>query len=363
MRISSGIDLGIVIPALVLLVFGNVILSSVYPQAFPQQFLFLAIAILAYFVFSKTDVFALKNFAVPLYVFSLILLFVTFLFGSISHGAIRWIQIGSFSLQPSELVKPFLVLFFAWVLSRTGNLKRFFVSFILLLPGLLLVMLQPDLGSGLVLFAGWLGAAFTAGIPLLLVISGFVFTALGLPVFWRFLEEYQKQRILTFLNPQADPLGRGYNAIQSIIAVGSGGLWGRGLREGTQAQLAFLPERQTDFIFAAASEELGFLGSLVIIIAFFFLFLRLIIIIKESESGFSQYLVGGIFLMLFSQTIINIGMNIGLFPITGIPLPLISSGGSSLLSMAMALGMVSSVARSSLSKGISLGIMPGWKAG
>ncbi len=193
-------------------------------------------------------------------------------------------------------------------------------------------------------------------IPFIYLLLGLLLVALFSPLGWHFLEDYQRQRIISFLSPTSDPLGSGYNALQAVITVGSGMFTGRGLGGGTQSQLAFLPERQTDFIFSALAEELGFLAAGMLLLAFALLFWRIIMILKDTDDIFSRAFLGGAFLVLFSQTFVNIGMNLGVLPITGIPLPFVSAGGSSLVSMSALLGMISSVS-SDLAKRDSLGII------
>jgi rod shape determining protein RodA len=226
--------------------------------------------------------------------------------------------------------------------SNLGN-KKFLYAAVFSLPVFLLVFVQPDLGSMVVLALGVLGVFLGSGLHFLWVVGGGIAAFVLSPLVWHFLADYQKQRIITFFSPQDDPLGAGYNVLQAMIAVGSGGLWGRGLGQGTQSQLAFLPERHTDFIFSALSEELGLAGGLLVIFAFSVLFARIIILLKKKEDLFSQSFLTGIFFILFIQVVINIGMNLGVLPVAGVPLPLVSSGGSSLLTTAASLGMVSSL--------------------
>jgi rod shape determining protein RodA len=216
--------------------------------------------------------------------------------------------------------------------------------FLLFFPALF-VFLQPDLGSCLVIVFIWLGMVFAKGVKARWLVSGLAFLALFLPLSWHFLKDYQRQRIYNFLQPQNDPLGSGFNVIQSIITVGSGKIFGRGLGRGTQSQLRFLPERHTDFIFASLAEEIGFLGVIVLLSLFFFLLWRILIVAKNAADSFAYFICLGVFNLIFIQVFINIGMNLGILPITGITLPLISYGGSSLISTMICLGLVSSLSR------------------
>lgn len=339
------LDLWLLLPASFLAVLGNTILSSVSPSSFPQHFIYLGAALAVFILFSRIDIRVLKEFSPMLFVLCLAFLAFTLLFGAFSRGATRWISLGFITIQPSELVKPFVVLFFANLVSGRGT-RRFLLAVSAFIPAFLLVFLQPDLGSSLIILAGFLGVLFLGGIPLWLIGAGGAGTIVSFPLIWHFLKEFQKERILSFLSPGSDPQGAGYNSLQAVISVGSGGLTGRGLGQGTQSQLAFLPERHTDFIFSSLSEELGFLGAFLVILAFCVLLYRIVDILRRTHDVFVQAFLGGVFFVIFFQAAINIGMNIGLLPITGIPLPLVSSGGSSLIATGVMLGMVSSIASS-----------------
>lgn len=355
-RIFYNIDLAIFLPVSFLVILGGLILMSVSPESFPRQFFYIGLAIFAFLLFSKIDIRILGAFSPWFYPLSILLLVTTLFIGGVTRGAVRWLELGPFTLQTSEIVKPFLLLFFSWFLTRESGNRRFFVSLPLILVAIFLILKQPDLGSSLVVFVGFLGAVFVAGVPLGLLIPAGLAALGGAPLLWQLLADYQKERVISFLAPQEDPLGAGYNAIQAIIAVGSGQLFGRGLGQGTQSQLAFLPERHTDFIFAALSEELGLLGALAVILAFLFLLWRIIGLLRAIREDFEKVFLGGAFLSIFFQAAVNIGMNLGLLPITGIPLPFVSSGGSSLLSLAIILGIIASLSRD-LSQRRSLGII------
>lgn len=357
-KLFSNTDLTLFLPAVFLVTLGGLILMSVSPESFPRQFFYIGLALFAFLLFSKIDIQILRIFSPWLYPFSILLLLATLFIGGVTRGAVRWLELGPFTLQPSEIAKPLLLLFFSWFLAKeTGN-KRFFTSLPFILVAVFLILKQPDLGSSLVVFAGFLGAVFIAGAPLGLLILGGLIALGGMPLAWRLLADYQKERIISFLAPQEDPLGAGYNAIQAMIAVGSGQLFGRGLGQGTQSQLAFLPERHTDFIFAALSEELGLLGALAVILAFLFLFWKIATLLRLAQENFEKVFLGGAFLTIFFQAVVNIGMNLGLLPITGIPLPFVSSGGSSLLAMSIILGICSSIS-SGLPERRNLGIIGG----
>ncbi len=339
----TKIDLWLFLPSCLLIVLGTVVLSSVAPYIFPQYFLYIVLGLAMFFLFANLDIDILRTLSPFLYIFSILLLLITDVFGVLTRGSVRWIDLGFITLQPSELVKPLLLVVFAGIVAQRWGLKRFlWVAAVCLLP-VILIFAQPDLGSSIVVFAGFLGVVFISGFPVWLFALFGALSAIVSPLFWHVLADYQKDRFLSFIAPSLDPLGRGYNSIQAMISVGAGGFWGRGLGQGTQSHLAFLPERHTDFIFAALSEELGFFGGILILGAFVIILTRLIVILQNSNDIFQASLVGGIFATIFVQAGVNIGMNMGLLPITGIPLPFVSSGGSSLLAMAAILGLASNV--------------------
>lgn len=346
MRVFSAVDLKLVLAASLLVLLGTLILSSVSPSSFPIQFFHIFLAALVFLFFANMDIRILREISPWLYPISLFLLLLTIAIGAVTRGSVRWIGLGPFTLQASEVVKPLLLLFFAGFLTKSRGSpqgRRFFLSLLLAAPLVFLILVQPDLGSALVVLAGFLGVLFVSGVPLYFLAGGLVSAAAFSPIIWTLLAPYQKERILSFLNPTADPLGAGYNSIQAMIAVGSGGFLGRGLGQGSQSQLAFLPERHTDFIFAALSEELGFVAATIVVVAFAFILTRIVFLIKDISDSFSQAFLGGAFLTIFAQASINIGMNLGILPITGIPLPFVSVGGSSLVSMAAILGIVSAI--------------------
>jgi rod shape determining protein RodA len=340
MTSRSALDWQLIIPSLILLVFGLAALGSISLNLALTQFIFIIIGGLIFFFFSKFH-YQNHRHLISLYTIgSLVFLILPFLFGAVTRGSIRWIQIGSLTLQPSEIIKPFLIIIFASLLAQKTNLLTYFSY--LLIPAFL-IFKQPDLGSTLVVMAIWLGMLFISDLPVIYPL-GLLLAGFGLsPLIYKFLKPYQQQRIISFLNPYADPKASGYHVIQSTIAVGSGGLWGRGLGHGTQSQLQFLPERHTDFIFALIAEEMGLFGSIILLVTYFFLLKRLLNIAQQAPDKFSQLITIGVFSMIFFQAIVTIAMNLGLLPITGITLPLVSSGGSSLLATMIGLGIVHNI--------------------
>lgn len=313
-----------------------------------QQGLFAAVGLGLVVIFGMTDYRVFRRTAGVLYFIMLVLLVLVKFMGATALGATRWIDLGFFQLQPSELAKIVMIIVLAKIFAdRQKDLgpRTFLVSLGYTLIPVLFVMSQPDLGTAMVLMATWFGMAIAAGLPkrLFAYIGGLA--AISFPVFWFFLfHDYQKNRLLTFINPGNDPLGAGYNVKQAQIAVGSGGLWGRTLGQGTQSQLNFLPIQHTDFIFAVLAEELGFIGAL-FLLGLLGLVAYRALVIANGAKDFYGYLLGmGIMTMILFQTLINVGMNIGIMPVTGIPLPFMSYGGTSILMLLLSVGILQSIA-------------------
>lgn len=336
----------LLIPAAVLLVLSLTTLLSINAVFFRSQIFFLGISILAFLFFSQVNYQILRLYAVPFYIAAIILLILILIIGIESRGAVRWVELFGFRIQFSEILKPFLAVSLSSFLAnnQSYSAKTFFSIFCFLMPVVTLIFLQPDLGNALVYLGVALVILVTAGFPLRFFAFLTALAALAAPFFWMLLHDYQKQRLFTFLNPN-DPLGSSYNAIQSIIAVGSGMFFGRGLGQGTQSQLRFLPERHTDFIFAAISEGLGFVGALLVLLAFSYLFYRIYFAYGKSTDRFQRFFYISAFSIFFVQFFMNVGMNIGLLPIVGITLPFLSYGGSSLLSNFILLGLLSSIGK------------------
>ncbi|MCE7898427.1 MAG: rod shape-determining protein RodA [bacterium] len=320
-------------------------LISISPDRFLQQAIVLVVGLFLLFYLSKQEESVYKSFALIGYLGSLIILLITILFASTTRGTLSWIDVAGFRFQPSELTKPFLILSFASLLERfpPKTLINIIINCLSFIIPAALIMLQPDLGTTLVITAIWLAQIFIAGIPWHYLLLGSLLVLISLPHVYSNLHDYQVGRLTTFLDPFADPLGSGYNVIQSMIAVGSGGILGKGLGQGTQSHLRFLPERHTDFAFASIAEELGLLGSLAILGVMATFIFRLLHFMTQAESGHSRTILSGSLAYFIFQSLVNIGMNIGVAPVTGITLPLISYGGSSILATAMILGLSSSV--------------------
>lgn len=343
-RSLSNIDWGLLAPVIVLVILSLTALFSMDISLFKSQLLFFIIGIFAFLFFSQTNYKTVNLYALPIYIVSIILLIIVLIIGSETRGSVRWLEFFGFRVQFSEILKPFLAISLSAYLSSKNNysLKTLFLANCFLIPIVFLVFLQPDLGNALIYTLVAVITFIVFGFPLRFFFSGLVFLSILSPILWRFLHDYQKQRILTFLNP-TDPLGLSYNAIQSVIAVGSGMLFGRGLGLGTQSGLRFLPERHTDFIFATLSEELGIVGAILVIVIFGFLLYKIFTIFRAQEALFCKTFFAIVFSLIFFQFFINIGMNIGILPIVGITLPFVSYGGSSLLSNFILLGILSAM--------------------
>ncbi|ACT49159.1 rod shape-determining protein RodA [Methylotenera mobilis] len=288
----------------------------------------------------------LERAARPLYILGLLLLIAVALFGTISHGARRWLNLGFMQIQPSELMRIAVPMMLAWYFaSREGksSASNFVIGSLLLAFPVALIMKQPDLGTSLLIASSGFYVLFLAGLSwrFLLVASASLLALM--PVFWSLLHDYQRKRIEILFDPTQDPLGAGYHTIQAIIAIGSGGSAGKGWLNGTQTQLDFLPERTTDFIFAVFSEEFGFLGNMLLLALFSLIIARGLVIASQAQNTFSRLLAGSITLNFFSYAFVNMGMVSGILPVVGVPLPLISYGGTSLVTLYLGFGILMSI--------------------
>ena len=285
----------------------------------------------------------LQRYGNHFYVFNLILLILVMLVGQSALGAQRWIALGPISIQPSEFSKLIMIIALAAMMEKRGKIHSLSdlapVAGYVLVP-FLLVLKQPDLGTSLVFLAIFFGMVFVAGIRLRILFGIFGLGLAALPVLWHFLKDYQKMRIMVFMDPNVDPLGAGYHIIQSKIAIGSGLLFGKGLFGGTQSQLNFLPENHTDFIFSVVGEELGFVGCAVLLLLYLIVLWRGIKIAQDASDAFGRLLAVGITSMIAFHVLVNVGMTMGIMPVTGIPLPLMSYGVSSLTTNIMAIAIL-----------------------
>lgn len=281
------------------------------------------------------------------YVICTILLLCVLLFGHVGKGAERWLDLGVIRFQPSEFLKlimPMSIAAFFGARVLPARLLPCIFAFILIMIPVALIVLQPDLGTAVLITVSGCFIIYLAGLNWYLIITGILATAIYAPIHWFFfMYDYQKQRIITFLDPELDPLDKGYNIIQSKIAIGSGGMWGKGWLNGTQAHLQFLPERHTDFIFAVYCEEFGFVGFLVLMAVYMFVISRCIFISMNAQTTFARLLSGALTLTFFFYVFINVGMVSGLLPVVGVPLPMISYGGTSMITLSAAFGIIMSI--------------------
>ncbi len=398
-NLIDKIDYWLILPVIGLVIFGLLSLKSSTSENllasgnFNKQVVFIIISLVVFFIFAFIPSRLFRLFSIPFYVISLLSLVLVLILGRTVSGAKSWIDFGLIGFQPAELSKLAYVLFMSFWLSKKNvdinQPKYLAITTLFSIIPIFLILAEPDLGTVIIYSILFIGYLFWAGInifglfviispPLILFISFFgtfammigliliiialfyfrkdVFVSLsifisniaGILLFEfaiKLLRPHQQQRILTFLNPAADPLGSGYNALQAQIAIGSGGLFGRGFMEGTQTQLRFIPEQWTDFIFSVIGEEFGFLGSIIVVILFAIIFFRLLTLAQKLKNRFESFVTLGVLLTLFFHFLINIGMNIGLAPIIGIPLPFISYGGTAFLTYSAMMGLIISFYR------------------
>lgn len=311
------------------------------------QLIFAAIGLGAMYALWKTDYRQWQRLALMMYGVSIVLLAAVLFVGDSAGGATRWIDIGPFRFQPSELTKFALILLLARLFANRGeraqSISMVGLSLMYLILPIALIFLQPDLSTSISLGFIWFVMLLVSQFPKPLLIVGLLVVSALVPLIYPNLEPYQQARINTFLDPGADPQGSGYNVAQSTIAVGSGQLFGKGLDGGTQSQLNFLPAQQTDFIYAVIAEKLGFIGASMVLLAFLILISRCLFIAYRAKDRFSYYLASGVAAYFVFHSVVNIGMNIGLLPVTGLPLPFVSYGGTNLLISWMMLGLLMSV--------------------
>lgn len=338
---SKKFDLLLILPIFLLLIFSVFILKSVSPSLFPSYYWYFGLGLFTFIFFSLFDFEIISAFSKYFYIISILLLITTLVIGQVTRGTVRWIPIGSLSLQPSEIVRPFLLIFFAnFIAEKRINFKRLIQILLLMGFPLILILIQPSLGVTALTAVGFLGIFLASEIEKKYFLYLILIASILVPSAFFLLQPYQKTRIAAFLDPTSDPLGVGYNAIQSTISVGSGMFLGRGLGKGVGTQLSFLPERHTDFIFASVAEEMGFVGAAVLLLLTFLLLYRIISYSEHAINIPARIFLSGLFLTLFAQVVVHVGMNMGLLPITGVPFPLVSAGGSSLLATLTALGIV-----------------------
>ena len=289
----------------------------------------------------------LMRFAVPLYTIGVSLLIAVAIFGIVKKGSRRWINLGMV-VQPSEIMKIAMPLMLAWYFQkREGTIRwrEFLVATILLAVPIAFIIKQPDLGTAMLVLASGLSVIFLAGLSWKVIAGTFVAGLASLPLIWTKLHDYQRERILTLIDPTTDPLGKGFHIIQSTIAVGSGGVTGKGWLNGTQAHLEFIPERTTDFIFAVFSEEFGLIGCSILLILYLLFFIRGLMIAANAPTFFTRLLAGSITTIFFTYAFVNMGMVSGILPVVGVPLPMMSYGGTALVTLGFGVGILMSIQR------------------
>jgi rod shape determining protein RodA len=348
-RLSEGIDQTLLVLMLTLSMLGLAALYSASyesPVRLVNQLMNLGVALGAMWIAAQIPPQTLMRLAVPAYVVGLAFLVAVALFGDVVNGARRWLHVGVTRFQPSEMMKLALPLMLAWYFHKNESalrLRDFAIAALLMAVPVGLIARQPDLGTAALVGAAGFYIIFLAGISWRVLIGLAVLFAVSLFPLWNHMRDYQKKRILTLLDPTTDPLGAGYHIIQSTIAVGSGGLAGKGWLNGTQSHLEFIPERHTDFIFAVFSEEFGLIGNTVLLILYALLIARGLMIASTAPTIFARLMAGAIALMFFTYAFVNMGMVSGILPVVGVPLPFISYGGTALLTLFIGAGILMSV--------------------
>ena len=350
-RIVAGVDGPLFAVAMLILAVGLATLFSASGEnvaRFGAQVFNIAVAIAVMWLTAQIPPQTLMRAAVPVYAIGLLLLVAVAVHGDVVNGARRWLNLGFTRVQPSELMKLATPLMLAWYFDQRTTalrLRDWLIAAVILGVPVLFIVRQPDLGTALLVAAAGCYVIFLAGLSWV-VISGMLVAGLAsLPLVWHVMHGYQRRRLLTLIDPSSDPLGSGYHIIQATIAVGSGGILGKGWLQGTQSHLDFIPERATDFIFAVFSEEFGLLGNTVLLVLYALLIGRGLMIALAAPTTFARLLAGGIVLTFFTYVFVNMGMVSGILPVVGVPLPLISYGGTSLVTLFLGIGMLMSIYR------------------
>jgi rod shape determining protein RodA len=318
-----------------------------FPGRFEGHVRNIAVGIMVMWIAAVIPPQKLMRFALPIYLVGLGLLVAVAMFGLVKNGARRWLNIGVI-IQPSEIMKLALPLMLAWYFQRREGMIRwrdFLVAGVLVLAPAALILRQPDLGTAMLVMSSGFFVIFLAGLSLRLIIGMKMSGLASLPLVWSMLHDYQRGRVMTLIDPTSDPLGKGFHIIQSTIAIGSGGLIGKGWLNGSQAHLEFIPERTTDFIFAVFSEEFGLLGNAVLVVLYLMLIGRGLLIAANAPTLFSRLLAGSITLSLFVYAFVNMGMVSGILPVVGVPLPFMSYGGTAFVTLSLAVGTLMSIQR------------------
>lgn len=318
-----------------------------FPGRVEDQLRNILISFVVMWVMANIPPQTLMRFAIPIYTFGIALLIAVAMFGMVKKGARRWINVGHV-IQPSEMMKIATPLMLAWYFQKRAAALRwndFIIAAIILLIPVALIAKQPDLGTALLVVAAGFAVIFLAGLSWRVLLTLVILVAASIPIAWPMLHGYQRDRVMTMLDPSTDPLGKGFHIIQSQIAVGSGGLSGKGWLKGTQAHLEFIPEHTTDFIFAVFSEEFGFIGNCVLVALYFLLVVRGLMIAANAPTLFARLMAGSVTMIFFTYAFVNMGMVSGILPVVGVPLPFMSYGGTALVTLGMGAGILMSVQR------------------
>lgn len=349
LRLVKHVDGFLLMAICAQILLGLVVLYSASGQGLDKvisQMVNILVAVFIMWLVSNVPPQHIMRLAVPMYVIGLVLLIGVALFGEVSHGARRWLHVGVTRIQPSELMKIAMPLMLAWYFDKYEGalkLKDFAVAALILAVPVGLIVKQPDLGTALLISASGFFVIFLAGLSWKILMGLIAAVGAMLPVLWSVMHDYQRQRILTLIDPSQDPLGTGYHTIQATIAVGSGGIIGKGWLKGTQAHLDFLPERTTDFIFAVFAEEFGLIGNILLLLLLTAIIGRGLMIAASAPTLFARLLAGSLTMTFFTYAFVNIGMVSGILPVVGVPLPLISYGGTSMVTVLLGFGILMSI--------------------
>ncbi len=345
-RLTAPIDPPLMMLASLLLVYALLVLASASPERLGSQMINMCVALLVMRVVAQVPPQKMMHFALPVFIMGVMLLVAVALFGDISKGARRWLNLGFMRIQPSEIMKIAMPLMLAWYFQKHETylrLREYAMATLILLLPVALIAKQPDLGTAILVMAAGFFVIFFAGLSWKVIVALVVAAVASAPLAWAMLRDYQRSRILTLIDPESDPLGKGFHIIQSTIAIGSGGIIGKGWGQGTQAQLEFIPERHTDFVFAVLSEELGLIGITVLLVLYALLIGRGLMIAANAPTLFTRLLAGSITLIFFTYAFVNMGMVSGILPVVGVPLPFISYGGTSLVTLFLGIGILMSI--------------------
>ena len=346
LALIGPIDVPLMTMTAILIGFAFIVLASASPDRLGAQSVSVVVALIAMRVAAQMPPQRLMHVAVPLYLTGIMLLLAVAEFGDVSKGARRWLDLGVTRIQPSEIMKIAMPLMLAWYFQKREIAIRFHdyvVAAVLLFLPVALIAKQPDLGTAILVLSSGFYVIFFAGLSWKFIIGLGLAGVGSIPLVWPLLHDYQRARVLTLFDPESDPLGKGFHIIQSTIAIGSGGILGKGWGQGTQTQLEFLPERHTDFIFAVVSEEWGLLGNVILVMVYMLLIARGLMIAANAPTLCTRLVAGSITLMFFTYAFVNMGMVSGILPVVGVPLPFISYGGTALVTLFLGVGILMSI--------------------